>query len=132
MRSRSEHLWLCAAWPASASAQVYILTISGPIAGGGHQATIRPRTIKLYSGAGLRRLRWSAWGGPRARAKGTEYDTDTFTTPYSVLKDPVAVMASNPTLCGAIRVYRKLHVHFTRGVPQGMPRDATYHMRCPD
>jgi hypothetical protein len=32
----------------AASASTYILTITGPIAGGGHRAQVKPATIKLY------------------------------------------------------------------------------------
>ena len=60
-------VWLCIAGSfAAASAQVYILTITGPIAGGGHAAKVRPRQIKLFSGSGLRNVHWNTWGGSTA------------------------------------------------------------------
>lgn len=125
--------WICVAGPmAAASARVYILTIAGPIAGGGHVPKVKPREIKLFSGTGLRGLRWSAWGGPSARANGYEFDVDRSIVPRAVYTNPVKVRATSRTLCGTMRVYRKLHVHFTKGVPPGRSRDATYRMSCPD
>ncbi len=126
-------VWLCIAGSfAAASAQVYILTITGPIAGGGHAAKVRPRQIKLFSGSTLRNLHWNTWGGSTARATGYEFDTDKSKVPYTVSKNPVKVRATNRRFCGKARVYKRLHVHFTKGVPRGMSRDATYSMSCPD
>jgi lysophospholipase L1-like esterase len=122
--------------PAGGSGQssVYILTISGPIAGGGHLAEARPRDIKLYSGAYLEHLRWSAWGASTARATGDEVDVDKTTSPYRSLTNPVQVRAYSLRRCGTKRVYRELSVHFTKDVPPGLglSRDSTYSMSCPD
>jgi hypothetical protein len=112
----------------------YILTISGPIAGGGHVAEAKPRDIKLYSGAYLEHLRWRAWGASTARAAGDELDIDKTTSPYRGLTNPVRVRAYRLRRCGTKRVYRKLSVHFTKHVPPGLglTRDSTYSMSCPD
>ena len=88
----------------------YILTISGPIAGGGHTAKAKPGDIKLYSGAYLAHLRWSAWGAPTAHATGDELDVDKTTSPYRTLTNPVTVRAYSLRRCGAKRVYRRLSV----------------------
>lgn len=113
---------------------VYILTISGPIAGGGHIAEAKPQDIKLYSGAYLEHLRWRAWGASTAQATGDELDVDKTTSPYRSLTNPVKVRAYSLRLCGTKRVYRELSVHFTKYVPPGLglSRDSTYSMSCPD
>jgi hypothetical protein len=114
--------------------RAYILTISGPIAGGGHVAEVKPRDIKLYSGAYLEHLRWSAWGASTARAAGDELDIDKTTSPYRGLTNPVKVRAYRLRRCGTKRLYRKLSVHFTGHIPPGLGlmRDSTYSMSCPD
>ena len=115
-------------------APAYILTISGPIAGGGHIAEVKPRDIKLYSGAYLEHLHWRAWGASTARATGDERDVDKRTSPYRSLTNPVTVRAYSLRRCGTKRVYRELSVHFTKDVPArlGLSRDSTYSMSCPD
>jgi hypothetical protein len=111
----------------------YILTISGPTAGGGHTAEVKPPNIKLYSGAYLEHLRWGAWAASTARATGDELDVDKTTSPYRSLMNPVVVRAYSLRRCGTKRVYRELSVHFTNYVPPGLglSRDSAYPMSCP-
>jgi hypothetical protein len=123
---------LCFAGFAGASTRVYIVTITGPVAGGGHVGKVRPPQIKLFSGSGLTTLHWSSWGGETARATGYEVDADKSTQPVAVSKNPVTVRATNERRCGTSWVYSKLHVHFTTDVPGFLARNVTYDMSCPE
>jgi hypothetical protein len=85
-----------------------------------------PKTFTIACGDGnylLKSLKWSAWGGKTAKAKGkASGDTCTPNCAAGTFKSyPVRVTASRTTTCGKHSDYLRLTVHYLAAHPKGIP-----------
>jgi hypothetical protein len=102
-----------------------------------NRASSSPKLLTLTCGDGntvLKGLKWSSFGGPTARAKGT-FVTNTCKPNCAQGKDvsyPVSVKATSPKSCrGGARVYNKLALQFTVRVPSSIAGMKNWTLGCP-
>jgi hypothetical protein len=97
---------------------------------GGGVLRVRPRTIHVLSNENLYQLRWSSWGGFRARANGIDHSN--FPSAGRSAQNPVRVELRGRKRCGSRLVYTRLRIRFTNGIPYaGEPSLISYSYGCP-
>ena len=98
---------------------------------------VRPARVVLACGDanfGLRKLRWSGWGRPSARATGTAYANDC--KPYCAAGHfhdyPAVLVASGRLRCHGVVAYARVRVEFPGRTPypKATRADLTYPRRC--
>ncbi len=82
---------------------------------GGNSLQIKPARIHLLSNENLYGLRWSAWGGSVARARGEHHGNSP--SPGHRANNPVKVELKGERSCGGKLVYTTVIVRFVAGTP---------------
>ena len=97
---------------------------------GGGTLRVRPRNIHVLSNENLYQLKWSSWGGSRARATGLDHSNAP--SPGRSAQNPVRVELRGRRHCGSRLVYTTLRIRFTKGIPYvGEPSLISYPYGCP-
>ncbi len=98
---------------------------------------VRPASVVLACGDGnfgVRKLHWSGWGKPTARANGIAYANDCkpFCAAGHFHTYRAVLVASGRRVCHGVPVYARVRVSFPGRAPypQATPAELTYPRRC--
>ena len=97
---------------------------------GGRILRVKPASIHLVSNENLNTLRWSSWGGSKARGAGMDHSN--FPSHGRSASNPVRVELRDRKRCGSKLVYTTIRIRFTRGIPYaGEPSLISFAYGCP-